>query len=304
VQRLTMMVTPEGDWVFPDSPEFLGALGDPEPDYDAVGYAVRNLGFIKFEILNQTIIEIELHPRNVDQMALFSVQRQLLSSEVGLFRIKHFSNSAWHSEISSSAEHAIVRLTELCTPAFMPNSSARFSAEPRDSTALFRSSSRAPHPLRIIAQKWRISFGHFDLNVVSLAARHNVQMAIVGVKSRERDPRFRFFGVGNEWAGDTFKAAAPGEKVENMPDKEYGGWASQFFRSVADSGQPRFDLVTAAMQYQEEPGKPQRNVRYERLLLPWKTPSDEVFITACSRVIEKEGAENLVPVEEDSSVIR
>ena len=192
-----------------------------------------NLGFIKFEILNQTIIEIELHPRNVDQLALFSVQRQLLSSEIGLFRIKHFSDSAWRSEISSSAEHAIVRLTELCTPAFMPSSSARFSAEPRDSTALFRSSSRAPHPLRIIAQKWRISFGHFDLNVVSLAARHNVQMAIVGVKSRERDPRFRFFGVGNEWAGDTFKAAAPGEKVENMPDKEYGGWASQFFRSVA-----------------------------------------------------------------------
>ena len=131
VQRLTMLVTPEGDWVFPDSPEFLGVLGDPEPDYDAVGYAVRNFGFIKFEILNQTIIEIELHPRNVDQLALFSVQRQLLSSEIGLFRIKHFSDSAWRSEISSSAEHAIVRLTELCTPAFMPSSSARFSAEPR-----------------------------------------------------------------------------------------------------------------------------------------------------------------------------
>ena len=26
VQRLTMLVTPEGDWVFPDSPEFLGML--------------------------------------------------------------------------------------------------------------------------------------------------------------------------------------------------------------------------------------------------------------------------------------
>ena len=304
MQRLTMLVTPDGDWVFPDSAEFLAALGDPDPDYDAVGFAVRNLGFIKFEIVNQTVIEIELHPRNVEQMALFSVQKQLLSSEIKLFRIKHFTGGDWRSEISSSADHAILRLTELCTPVYMPANTDRFTAQPLDTAVLFQSSSRQANPLRVIAQKWRISFGHFDLNVVAMAARHHLQMAIIGVKPRDRDPRFRFFGNGLPWASDDFKAGATGERVENMPDKEYGGWTAQFFRAVADSGQPRYDLVTALMRYQTEEGKPERLVRYERLLLPWRTPSEEVFITSCSKVVAKEGAPNLAPAEEDSSVIR
>jgi hypothetical protein len=187
----------------------------------------------------------------------------------------------------------------------MPNA-ARVSVQSRgSSTALFRSSSRAPHPLRIIAQKWRISFGHFDMNVVSLAARHNVQMAIVGGQVARARSALRFFRGRQRMGWRTpSRPPAPGEKVENMPDKEYGGWASQFFRSVADSGQPRFDLVTAAMQYQEEPGKPQRNVRYERLLLPWKTRGMRSSSPRARASIEKEGAEKLGAGRRGQSVIR
>ena len=29
-------------------------------------------------------------------------------------------------------------------------------------------------------------------------------------------------------------------------------------------------------------GKPRRLVRYERLMLPWKTPSDEIFVSSCA----------------------
>ena len=54
------------------------ALGDPDPDYDAVSFAVRNLGFIKFEVIRQSVVEIELHPRNIELPALLAVQQQLL----------------------------------------------------------------------------------------------------------------------------------------------------------------------------------------------------------------------------------
>ena len=87
MDRLTMLVSPEAEWMLADSPEFLEALGDPEPDYDAVGFAVKNLGFIKFQVLHDSVVEIELHPRNVELPALLAVQDKLLSSSASLFRV-------------------------------------------------------------------------------------------------------------------------------------------------------------------------------------------------------------------------
>src|SRR5690242_17240294 len=88
VQRVVLLVTPDGQWVLPDGAEFFEALGDPDPDYDAVGFAVRNLGFIRFQMFEHSMIEVELHPRNVGLPALLSVQQEIMKSEVRLFRIK------------------------------------------------------------------------------------------------------------------------------------------------------------------------------------------------------------------------
>src|ERR1700742_1086500 len=101
LDHLTMMVTAEGDWVLPESEEFLAALGDPDPDYDAVGYAVRNLGFIKFQVLDRLVTEIELYPRNVELRALLAVENQIGQVGTNLFRIKYLEDD-WKSEISAS----------------------------------------------------------------------------------------------------------------------------------------------------------------------------------------------------------
>ena len=115
MEQLTVLVTSEGRWVLPGSEEFLAALGDPDPDYDAVGFAVRNLGFIKYQILDRLVTEIELHPRNVALPALLAVEHQLEEPPTKLFRIKHL-DTEWHSEISASPEHTVARLRELCAP--------------------------------------------------------------------------------------------------------------------------------------------------------------------------------------------
>src|ERR1700716_1524957 len=140
-----MLVTPDGEWVFPNSDEFLEVLGDAAPDYDAISFAVKNLGFIKFQIIGQSIIEIELHPRNVELVALLAAQQQLLSCRIKLFRIKYF-DTAWHSEISARAEHAIARLSALCAPVYNPPQSERFLVEPRDYTRLFDNEYNAMRP--------------------------------------------------------------------------------------------------------------------------------------------------------------
>src|SRR3954470_1228801 len=136
VEHLTILASPEGQWVLLGTSEFFAALGDPDPDYDAMSFAVRNLGFVKFEVIRQSIVEIELHPRNIELPALLAVQQQLLSSDLRLFRIKYL-DATWHSEIFPSVEATIARLSELCGPQCTPLDHDRFLVEPQDFGGLF-----------------------------------------------------------------------------------------------------------------------------------------------------------------------
>ncbi len=299
MKRLTMLVTSDGQWVLEDSAEFLAALGDPNPDYDAASFAVKNLGFIKFQVLDGSIVEIELHPRNVQLPALLAVQQQLLSCQVKLFRIKYF-DMAWHSEIMTSVTPTISRLSELCAREAAPPPSDRFLVEPQDYSQLFR---QRENPLVFMIQKWRMSFGHFDPTVIPFAIKHQLlsRMVIVGVRPRVAEPVFRFIGDGHaNWLDTHEHLHAIGEKLENLPDKDYGGWVSEFYKSVASTGEPRYDYVTAAIQR-----RPDTYVtRYERLLLPWKTPSEEVLVTLWSRGLSSSVIAPSAPEDTDSVVVK
>ena len=299
MKRLTMLVTSDGRWVLEDSAELLAELGDPDPDYDAALFAVKNLGFIKFQILDGSVIEIELHPRNVQLPALLAIQQQLLSSQVKLFRIKYF-DTAWRSEIMISAELAISRLSELCARDSTPPSNDRFIVEPQNYSRLLRQSE---NPFHLMVQKWRVSFGHFDPSVIPFAIKHQLlsRMVIVGVRPRMTEPVFRFIGDGHaNWLDSAEHLHVIGEKLENLPDKDYGGWASEFYKSVASTGEPRYDYVTAAIQR-----RPQTFVtRYERLLLPWKTSSDEVLVTLWSRGLSSSADAAATVSETESFVVK
>jgi len=298
VNRLTMLVTAEGDWVIEDSAEFRTALGDPKPDFDGSAFAVKNLGFIKFQILDHSIIEIELHPQNVELPALLPVQQQILSSHIKIFRIRHLDNT-WNSEILCDGELTVSRLSELCAPKFAPSIKEKFLVEPQDYSKLFDSEEG---PLQLLAQKWRMSFGNFDPSVISFAIKQELlsRMIIVGVKPRAAEPIFRFIGDGHtNWLDSNYHLHAIGQKVENQPDKNYGGWVSQFYKSVASTGQARYDYVTAAI---ERPPS-MYTTHYERLLLPWKTPSDEVLVTLSSRGLRANSAAPSL-VEPESSRVR
>lgn len=257
----------------------------PKSDYDAAMFAVKNLGFIKFQILDCSIIELELHPRNVQLPALLGIQQQLLLSQARLIRIKYF-DTAWRSEIMTSSERAISRLSELCAPGFAPPPRERFIAEPRNFSSLFDDENS---PLRPFAQKWRVSFGYFDPSVISFAIDHQLlsRMMIAGIRPHTMDPVFRFIGDGFKSLDDEYPFHAIGERIENLTDKEYGSWVAEFYKSVARTAQPQYDIVTAAIE-----ARPASNkffvTRYERLLLPWKTPSDEVLVTVVSKTLGEE----------------
>jgi hypothetical protein len=307
LQQLTMLITADGRWVLPDSEEFLDALGDRNPDYDTTGFAVRNLGFIKFQVFDHLVTEIELHPRNVDLRALLALEGKLGDAGTNLFRIKYLEDE-WHSEISASAEHTVARLRELCAPVFEPPPTERFHVEARDPSVLF-SQARRTEGLGLMAMKWRVSFGNFDESVIALASRYDLLplMAITHISEPEADPVFRFIGDGHRWAPRQYQLdqlAGGCGKVEDIPDKEYGHWVAEFHRLVAVSGQPRYDQVIAELRIAQEKGQPQRKLVYERLLLPWRASSGEVWITSCARKAGTERPVNLAPDAPDSSVAK
>lgn len=299
MQCVTMLVTPQGEWVFENSPEFRAALGDPDPDpdYDATLFAVKNLGFIKFEMLGRSVIEIELHPHNVALPALLAVQEQLQSSRIPLFRIRHF-DTAWRSEIFPAAERVMERLSELCAPSFALPSSKKFIVEPKDYFALIAGGASM---LRLLVQKWRMSFGHFDSTVLSFAIKHGLlgRMVIAGVGPPNMDPVFRFIGHGFQWMDSEFPFYGVGEKIENLPDREYGSWVAEFYKYVAAVNEPRYDIVTAAIRANPQQSSPYMT-RYERLLLPWKTPSREIFVTLLSERLADRKAAASAPAETEN----
>ena len=55
MQHLIILATSEGQWVLPGTPEFFTALGDSKPDYNPLSFAVKNLGFVKLEVLDRSI---------------------------------------------------------------------------------------------------------------------------------------------------------------------------------------------------------------------------------------------------------
>lgn len=287
VNHTTMVVNPEGEWVLSGAPDSFATFELPGAADDPLAYAVEKLGYIKLQTVEGVVVEIELHPPKVGLPALLAVQQQLQAIDVRLFRIRYLE-TVWQSEICSSAEHAIERLAELCAPAFMPATNDRFAAEPRDLSIVFDDDT---HRFRPLAQKWRVSFGYFDPNVIALALQHDLLpcLTVVGVKPLEPDPVFRFIGEGHSWAGNHL--ARSGEKVANQLDRQYGQWLAEFYRFVASTKQPRYDLVTARLRDGMERDGPPRTVSYERLLLPWKTPSHEVFVTSCAAISETDAAD-------------
>ena len=301
MKHLTMLISPDGRWVVEDSAEFFAALGDSRPDYDATAFAVKNLGFIKFQVHEQSLIEIELHPYTVELPALLAAQQQLLVSKVRLFRIRYF-DTTWQSEILPGAELAVTRLSELCSPKFAPSAKDRFFVEPQDYSKLFDGSDG---PLQLLAQKWRMLFGHFDPSVISFAINHQLlsRLMIFGVTPGVSDPVFRFIGDGFKWLQEEYQFYGVGEKVENQPDKEYGNWVAGFYKSVASTGQPRYDVVSAKIQ--PPPGQQGLFVsRYERLLLPWKTSSDEILVSMWSKRAEGDKLPILTGSETEYPLLR
>lgn len=278
MKRSALLVTSDGR-VLPETDAFFATLGRLVPGSDPIGFAVRDLGFVKFHQGNDAVTTIEFDPRSVDRRALLRAERQVRDCGAAAFYIKTIG-AAESAGRALSATEAVSCLRELYAPPEKPAAAGRFSAQPLDYASLLR---KTDDPFCRLGRKWCSAFGAFDASVMNFAGDNDLlpRMMVFAVAPRTGDLVFRYIGDGHRWLTRHYAADPIGDRLDSQPDKEYAAWVSPFYRAVARSGEPRRDIVSATLCFGAEPAY---DIRYERLLLPWKNESDESLVTLVSRV--------------------
>src|SRR5690606_1829596 len=97
------------------------------------------------------------------------------------------------------------------------------------------------------------------------------------------DPlRFQFIGEGLKFYDEKALFEIIGQPIDYQPDKEYGTWAAAQYDALLETKQPRLDYVEARIH---QPSGEMRKSRYERLLLPWRSPAGKPIVTCASVLI-------------------
>src|SRR6185312_15388873 len=106
------VVSDQGHWFLENDPRLRTTIGFDDPAVDAIGYAVRNMGFIKVAVRSPSVIRVTLHPRNAVQDTVKAVADFLAARGHGEFSLEHLSEE-WRVETFSSGAAAAARLSEL-----------------------------------------------------------------------------------------------------------------------------------------------------------------------------------------------
>ena len=138
-----MLVTSDGRRVLPEDDAFFVTLRDLAPGQEAVGFAVRNLGFIKFQALDWGVTLIELHPQSVDRRALLAAERRIGEWGTRMFLVNRLDDGK-PSRIAISAGRRSPRCVRCAPRRRNPSRPSASFAEPQDFAKLLRS---PDHPL-------------------------------------------------------------------------------------------------------------------------------------------------------------
>jgi hypothetical protein len=238
------------------------------------------MGFVRVSFGDGGKATVVLHPRNTEAATAKAVANRVADLDVKQVELRHLTADGWVSELTAGGAAASTRIRTLCGIPAEPHTGERWRltnatpSAPSDETA---------DALRLMQQKWRVSFGNFSESVFSFAMRHGLlgRLILAGAKRREADLVFRY--IGEDYAtylSEEFRYNAIGTNVEAQPDKDYGAWVAAAYKAVAVTGQPRYDYIDAYLpESQRGPW-----IRYERLLLPWTLPTGEVLVSASSRI--------------------
>src|SRR5579859_7594580 len=103
----TMVISDRGEWFNVNDKRLAETIGFSDPHIDAVGYAVRNMGFIRFSQSRHPLqCVVTLHPRNFEAQSVDATTKHLAAQGSGTFTVEFLNNDNWVTETYESGEDA------------------------------------------------------------------------------------------------------------------------------------------------------------------------------------------------------
>lgn len=290
------LIDPQGTvWTHPA--HGLGeALGYPEPDFDVWSYAVRNLGAVEITVGPEETV-VSMRTATAHARAVAAAER-FLAENLGPQPVRlRYEIGTWIEETCEDPQQAVGRLATALADAAAESRRVAFAAKSRrlEMLAEYRLNriETAEERFSLVFKKWRLARGVFDSDTASFFIRFGIfdRTAIVSELSSNKELVFEHSGLafkGYDTYDKSWNLMAPGRRISDQPDPEYGRWVDRAYRGVLNDSQPRFEHVDAVIQ--ASGAEPYRS-RYDRLLLPWQSLTGQRIVTGTSyQVNHKEPA--------------
>jgi len=253
-------------------------LGCAGPEDDFPTRAVLEHGYVLLRDRNGAL-QVSLRPERVNRSTLATLFYRLAEAMPERLLLSHFG-CEWHHEVLGSAHEAMLRLEDLVAVAAGWAPRAIYAVERHSLIPRRYASLQQLAPLLAV---WHLLGGRGPDRLAEVLE----PLGLLDRAAIVRNPRgsdrlvFEHRGKAFTFYQPCWNLLAMGRDVEDQPDRVYGAHTARCYREVFAEDAPRFEAVEALIR---TPGREIRRSRFERLILPWKTPSDERVATGISLV--------------------
>ena len=243
-----------------NSPELADGLNASIGGEALTGYAIRNLGFIAANVINESV-RIRLRPAVVSQVALSALLYWLHDQPFHRVLLS-FLDHDWSHELVRSRQDAAGRLLGR-VKMNLEDRRGDFLNKERPLQALAQAS-----PLRALLNAWSDCNGKYDRERLATLLDTAVNGRFVLVEANKASPSLYIKDVGSGFTavGKYWLSRSIGLRVEDQPDYAYGKWIAEHYRHVLATGEPSLEEVDAVITW---PENPRRSYRYRRLVVPF-----------------------------------
>jgi len=271
-----VVIDDRGD-TWDDEPRMLAArLGYREADFDVLGYAVRNLGFIHIAV-REGGVRVALRASRFSLVSLASTLFKLADLRPRRILLAVFWGEDWSYEMFSSIGAFTERAEDLAAGEPVVRRPAWLAAE-RDIASLAAPTYERLQPL---VRLWREQRGALPGDLPQVLFSADLLHRSVLVRQRRKTSRLtvEHFGAGIKMLRPCEGMLAVGRDLNDLPDGAYGDWVADSYARALAGRRIRLDGVRATLKNSEAT---KIRVRYDRLLMPWRASGGDGFVLSVS----------------------
>jgi hypothetical protein len=258
-------------------PELRRELGAAEQhDFDFPAYAVRNLGYLRFEMRGARSM-LSFRPRLATPVATAAAFLRIAEKRPERVVVRSFVETppedgrapTWRHEIFGELSLAFRRVEDLASTASSLRRTRRYLSQPLN---LRRLAERRAPSLSAAFEAWRARGGTWSADLIPRLHAAGVGDRLTIVSRTHGDRLLIDYASAGYSSFRAWGVPAVGLDLEALPDREYGAWVAGLWRETLRDERPRLDYIDALIQ---SPGGPSMLACYDRLMLPWRSSSGQ-----------------------------